>query len=1647
MHKNKTLSNFELTFIKRLANFQFEPFCFLSFIVVHFIVAQITTINNMDSTEHNIDAADVTSEIQDKLKADKSLDSWIGDGINKQDAGTGSPRRSVGKRCARDKTKTSASRRLRRRSSSKSSRLGSHDRVMIGALTDSHIIGGYNGNNNSIFSGNAFPEPERRRGELPTLEPSSTNNWSIAKWKIQLDLEPFDPESEVQMEIWFEDASYKIRAHQATATTVVKVMQLLARPHLRLVLGAVLIDCDKFTYIEDIADAIAVRIFRGDAALEQYERDLFIVRPETTVFNAFATYQRTEETYNYMCERRGRYPALGPHQQIQKIFKLMPIHVSNQIRKIHLRRAWKPMELFSYGLEMEDTLERVDENVDPAEMMAAEDAIMRDDQLRCYACNGNHLRRNCPHRKDRCASCGIIGHISQACKAHVIRDTAGQRRMIATPKQSGITVETKLDNTTPQQLRSVAGVVEKFITQSDNTKERAKERYAAKKKAKDPRATVKQAAPRQILWVDEDDSKESVEENDDADHDNIEFGINEPSEVMMVDVVDIPIPKKRKLLEVSMKINGRPVMTVLDTAALMNCMSRRNAERLGIKVDPKTPKIAIKDVHQKIAYHSLSEKVEVYLNKNFRVKCRFAIFDNSVQTIVGLITLTNLNAKLDLPSKTIDSGGEIHNCYWSEEKTIAKEISTIQQNDNSDTRSVIQEMVAKWNSELSASESKEAQHLLEEFADLWQYPNTGRCTTVKMQIKVDGKPRRAKVRPTPIHLRDVLNKQVDDLLKAGVIVPMPDCKWVSPCQLVPKPRSDKWRLVIDYRYINALIEDDSYQIPNAQDLLIRLTDAKILSLVDLNWGFWNVSLEEDSWQYTGFVVPERGVFVWTVMPFGLKISPTIFQRSIEKALRNLLDKGKVSVYIDDIMIYTSTMIEHLKILKEVFIALREGGFYINLAKAHLFKQQLLYLGHIVGKGRLLPDPAKIQAIQQATPPKDKKTLLSFCAAANYLRMYIPNFSHLMIPLTSMTSKYVKFIWSNEQNEAFDKVKEAIVNACYLVMPNWSKPFVIFADASEAAVGAALAQEKDEGGGLNFVSFASKKLTETQRNWSPTERELYAIVWSCEHFERIIKGSRPLVYSDHAALEHLVNANSPKLKRWALRLSEFNPVIRRIDGERNSIADWLSRSVPEEEDQLPDYAYVPTIYHIVHDMSNDFELPTPEDMIEAAKVDEMNLPKGTLDWINGVAYGRQCKKLFIPSKYRLQLLLWFHTSRFGGHQGITRTVNRLHKMVWWPKLHQSVVDFINSCPICNAVKSIKSTSGEQGVLSKTKLFEMISMDFIGPRKYHARKYWIVVIIDHYSRFMTTVVVDKTAHPIPIIALRDHWVSKFGAPRIVLCDRGPEFTSESFKEYVTNILKSKLFHSSPEYPQGNGINESSHRILETAIKTHTFATHFTIEDAVADATLLYNTTPNSKIGDTPASLVFGCDLHLPGLEDFENDYHEEARLTNIRNYRGTALLLEQLKNVEESDVPLLKGKAQIDFKIGDIITYRLTKFEKTKTPHVSSENKYAPVRSFPHRVEKVTSKTLTVKSLWTRAKSRTVPKEQCKLISTFIPELMRAQAVALYPKANWIEKDIERIPIIDLEEDDSMEQSSLTEAPETESSPPPKRFKRRRSTMNN
>jgi hypothetical protein len=279
---------------------------------------------------------------------------------------------------------------------------------------------------------------------------------------------------------------------------------------------------------------------------------------------------------------------------------------------------------------------------------------------------------------------------------------------------------------------------------------------------------------------------------------------------------------------------------------------------------------------------------------------------------------------------------------------------------------------------------------------------------------------------------------------------------------------------------------------------------------------------------------------------------------------------------------------------------------------------------------------------------------------------------------------------------------------------------------------------------------------------------------------------------------------------------------------------------------------------------------------------------------------------------------------------------------------------------------------------------------------------MVIVDHYSRYMIAVVTNSIATPNPANILRDHWVAKFGTPRTVLADRDPVLKAHAFANYVRQELGCKLYYTSTEYPQGNGINEASHRILETAIKTHFATDETSVETLVADAALLHNVTPNRRIGDTPSSLVFGCDLHIPGLKDYESDMTEEARLTCIRNYRGHRYLIKQLNEIEEL-TPLRKDRSStVSFKVGDVVTYQLSTAEKTHVRHHTNENKFTASRSFPHRVIKVTAKDLFMTPLWTKGKERRAPKEQCKVITTYIPELMREEAQQLYPTMPWLSK---------------------------------------------
>jgi hypothetical protein len=1435
--------------------------------------------------------------------------------------------------------------------------------------------------------------------------------WTTTKWETHLNLATFDPKDEWDMENWFEKAAPKVLASQIPVNHLVGVMMTSVKPTIYQLMTDYWDELIECIYLEDIADVFARLLFRGDYVLAKYEKRLMCETTRTAVRTAMMNLERRLTNYRFMCERRRREQSIHNAQKSHLFLSSIPLHVERLVRREIRSTMPEYRQLCELALDFEDCEKHTQhEQPDIEAVFAAKEGKMATPTKPCAGCNSlAHFRKDCPHRKDRCVKCGKIGHISTGCKNSLFADKAGRTRIVVEPKKTGIHAQNILDQTRPAQTKTMFGTVGTTLKEQDDARTKARQRYAEKRAEEGHPVKARRNVPMlHAREVTEDDNEEEDQESIAQDSDDEESNSDEfqcawlaaPAKEQSRQQSTSLDKSYRKLMVLQGYINGTKAPLTLDTGATMNCISARTADSMQLQKSGMGA-ITITGIGANLQSALKTIPVKVSVDGTNEVTTDFAIIDGDIPTLIGKGTLGDLKLILNPAQDTVIGPHGTYSCYNAESNpTSSTSVKTLQQSKFSTPEDEVNAEKAKLaaNTELTAENIEAIADVLLEFKDVWFNPKAGLCTTVKLAITAHGTPRRHKVRPVPGHLKQELSKQINDLEESGLITKNTNCPWISPVHLVPKPRSDKWRLVIDYRYVNTQIGDDCYPLPRIDEILMGIKDHKWFTLIDLNWGFWNVSLEENSKQYTGFVVPDRGVFVWNVMPFGLKTSPTVFQRAIEIALEPLITCDKVKVYIDDIIISTITADQNIEILREVLTLLQNCGFYVNFKKAAFLKNEALILGHHVAFNTLKPDPAKVQGIVNAAAPTSKKAIKSLCAAASYLRAYIPNFSEILEPLTKLTGKNIKFKWENEQQTAFELLKEAMTSAVYLTMPDFLKQFMIYTDASEVALGAVLVQEGAKPDALNFIAYASKKLTPAQRRWSTSERELYAVIWACEHFDSYIKGGRPIIFTDHSALQYLVTAEAPKLRRWAVRLQEYNPQVIHVSGENNAIADWLSRSTPEEEDIMPEESYVPQVYHLVHDAPTTYKMPSPDEMKKEMEKEAATYPKGTFDWQDGIAYGRLARRMYVPTKFREQVLLWFHASKYGGHQGVTRTSNRMRKFIWWPRMHQAVQEFIQSCPVCNAIKPLRSKGGEKKALDKPQLFQMISVDFVGPRKLHDEEWYFLVIVDHYSRFMVAHASQEATAEGAITTLRDKWVAKFGAPLAVLSDRGAQFTSTKFKDFITKGLKARLYFTSVEYPQGNGINESAHRILETAIRTNA-SKIARMQDLLNDATLLHNVTPNKSIGDTPSSLMFGIDLHLPGLRDFEPSANEQARLEILRDYRGAKLLLKQLEDLEHGVIKTDKDTGST-FKVGDVVTYRLATSERKKAAHVTGEAKYAASRSFPQRIIKVQRGTVTMEPLWTSGVPRQAPKEEVKLIATFVPDLLREETRKLFPRAPWI-----------------------------------------------
>jgi hypothetical protein len=426
------------------------------------------------------------------------------------------------------------------------------------------------------------------------------------------------------------------------------------------------------------------------------------------------------------------------------------------------------------------------------------------------------------------------------------------------------------------------------------------------------------------------------------------------------------------------------------------------------------------------------------------------------------------------------------------------------------------------------------------------------------------------VRPyrAPVHLRETLSKEIEEMLKAGVIAPSYS-PWSAPVVLVTK-KDGSMRFCVDYRRLNAITERDEYPLPRISDLIDSLSGRScIFSTLDLLSGFWQIRVHPKDRAKTAFST-EFGHWEFNSMPFGLSNSPASFQRLMDVVLRDL--RAFALCYIDDIIVFSASFDEHLDHLQQVFDALRSAHLIVKPSKCHFLQAKIQFLGHVVSAGIVEPDPSKTEAIRHWPTPKDRQSLQVALGLFNYYRKFVPGFSSVADPLNKLLRKGQKWEWTSIHQAAFDSIKRFLTQEPILALPDFRLQFTVYTDASATGLGAVLTQVQN--GIDRVISYASKSLNEAQRNYSATDRECLAIHWALNLWKPYLLGKKFVVVTDHAALKWLFSParRDPHRRhaRMIVDLQQYDFVITHRAGAQHSNADSLSR-LPEFVRQLDENA--------------------------------------------------------------------------------------------------------------------------------------------------------------------------------------------------------------------------------------------------------------------------------------------------------------------------------------------------------------------------------------------------------------------------------------------------------------------------------------------
>lgn len=719
---------------------------------------------------------------------------------------------------------------------------------------------------------------------------------------------------------------------------------------------------------------------------------------------------------------------------------------------------------------------------------------------------------------------------------------------------------------------------------------------------------------------------------------------------------------------------------------------------------------------------------------------------------------------------------------------------------------------------------------------------------VSLKVSPEAKPTQLPPRAVPQSLMPRLKEELDKMEAEGIIRACPETTdWVHNLVTVVK-KNGTLRLCLDPRNLNKYLIRNIHYTASWEDAQHSFRNGLYFSTLDAKSGYWTKQLDEDSQLLTAFNTPFKK-YCFQRLPFGLSISSEVFCEHMDRVLSGIPGTFPCA---DDVKVQGSTEERHDIHLLETVERAHKAGLKFNPDKCCIKKQEIEYFGRIISPSGVSPCPKKVKGIANLSAPVDKQELQSLLGTVNFMSTFIPNLSKKTHLMRSLLKRDSHFIWTSDMQKEFDSIKESIVAATELIHYNPNDPAIIETDASLKGLGVVLMQHGKP------VRFLSKALTQAEMNYSNIERELLAVLFACEKLHNYTFGRPITIHTDHRPLELIflkpISLAPARLQRMLLRLSQYDLHVKYVGAKSVLLADTLSRlvtpgsgaAVPGLDISIAQVLKVaPTrLQSLQRDTGSDPVLMSLMTYITQGWPNSVqDLPsalhpfwcfRDELAVLDGLVM--KGNRIVIPTIQRSETLDRLHDA----HQGLTSTLQRARRTVYWPNMQNDVTKTIQECEDCQ-IYGDKQPRSPVRQISAMRPMEVLGMDLMEISGKYA-----LVTVDFFSGFLTYDPLEN-ATTAGVVKVLHNLVRKFGLPEKILSDNGPCFKSQEFRDFCANLDIGHVT-SSPHYHQSNGRAEKSISTIKKILKK--CKTNIKITRAI----IAYLDTPINEVLPSPSELFF-------------------------------------------------------------------------------------------------------------------------------------------------------------------------------------------------